>query len=213
MRRTTCAVIIMSLGLSALASGADLPDAPSVRVGDIWHYRQLDGFTNEIQTEASHQVVNMSDSEITVRQVNKGRDSTRSIVIYDRFWNLIDNGALKYEPSAGLNTFPMTLGKVMRKDFRGTILKTGVSAACTEKGQYVGWEKTSVPAGTFDALRLDMEIECRGTGRDTYINKTMTNSWYAPSVNRIVRSESQTIRDGRVREKTALELVRYAPAP
>jgi len=179
----------------------------------MWQYRQLDGFTQEIQGEASHQVVSISNSEITVRQVNKGREGTRSIVIYDRFWNLIDNGAMKYEPSAGLNSFPMTIGKVMRKDFRGTILKTGRSAMCTEKGQYVAWEKTSVPAGTFDALRLDIEIECRGTGMDTYLNKTITNSWYAPSINRIVRSESQTVRDGRVRERTALELVRYAPAP
>ena len=105
----------------------------------------------------------------------------------------------------------MTIGKVLRKEYRGTVLKTGASAVCTSKGQYVGWEKVTVPAGTFDTLRLEEEGECRGTGADAAINKTTTKSWYAPSVNKYVRTESQTVRDGRVREKTGTELVEYSP--
>ena len=210
MLRTACAVTFVWLSLFGLAHGTDLPDAPTVRVGDVWKYNRLDGFTNEIKFEFSRRVVGISDSEITIEQTIKGRAGYR-VIIYDRFWNLIDNGTLKFEPSNGVQSFPVTIGKVLRKEYRGTVLKTGASAVCTSKGQYVGWEKVTVPAGTFDTLRLEDEIECRSTGADAAINKTAHKSWYAPSVNRIVRSESQTLRDGRVREKTCTELVGYYP--
>src|SRR5438128_5331887 len=197
MLRTACAVTFVWLSLFGLAHGTDLPDAPTVRVGDVWKYNRLDGFTNEVTFEFSRRVIGISDSEITVRQETKGRDGFL-IVAYDRFWNLIDDGTLKFEPSNGVQSFPVTIGKVLRKEYREKNIKTGVFSVCTVSGQYVGWEKVTVPAGTFDTLRLEDEIECRSTGADAAINKTAHKSWYAPSVNRIVRSESQTLRDGRV---------------
>ena len=211
MPRTACAVTFILLSLLGWASGADLVDRPSVHVGDTWQYRHIDGFTNEALYEYSRRVLDVSDSEITVRQETKGRDRV-GILIYDRFWNLIDDGAIKYEPSNGVPHFPMTIGKVLKKEYRQKNLKTGAFSVCTVIGQYVGWEKISVPAGTFDTLRLEEQIECRSTGADVAINKTAHKSWYAPSANRIVRSESQTVRDGRVREKTGTELIEYHPA-
>ena len=211
MLRTGWAVTFIYLSLVGLAHGADLAHAPNVRVGDTWKYNQLDGFTNEIKFEFSRRVVGISDSEITIEQTIKGRAGYR-VIIYDRFWNLIDNGTLKFEPSNGVQSFPVTIGKVLRKEYREKNIKTGVFSVCTVSGQYVGWEKVTVPAGTFDTLRLEDEIECRSTGADAAINKTAHKSWYAPSVNKYVRTESQTVRDGRVREKTGTELVEYSPA-
>ena len=211
MLRKAWAVTAMSLALCGLAHSSDLADAPTVRVGDIWKYRQVDGFTKEVDLEFSLRVVDITGSEITTKQEIKGRDGSK-IVIYDRFWNLIDDGNVKYEPFSGLRSFPLTIGKVMRREYRGTTFKTGISIKCTVSGQYEAWENITVPAGTFETLRLEEDIECRGTGTNTATNKTIYKSWYAPSVNRFVRTESQVMSDGRVRVKKGFELVSYSPA-
>ena len=202
---------LLFLGVGSWAHAADLVNAPTVRVGDVWKYNRVDGFTNEVLFEYTRRVVAVSDSEITIRQETKGRDGI-VIMAYDPFWNVIDDGSFKYEPSNGVQTFPAIIGKMMRKEYRVKNLRTGTFAVCRVTGQYVGWEKVAVPAGTFDALRLEDEIECRGTDAEAAINRTAHKSWYAPVVNRLVRSEEQTTRDGRVRNKQAAELVGYYPA-
>jgi len=204
-------LMLLLFGVGNLAHAADVVSQPTVHVGDVWKYNRMDGFTNEVLHEYVRRVVAVSDSEITIRQETKGQEGV-VIIAYDPFWNVIDDGSFKYEPSNGINSFPAIIGKVMKKEYRVKNLKTGSFAACRVSGQYVGWEKVTVPAGTFNALRLEDEIECRGTDAEAAINRTAHKSWYAPVVNRLVRMEEQTTRDGRIRNKQAAELVGYYPA-
>jgi len=83
---------------------------------------------------------------------------------------------------------------------------------CTKLGKYVVKETATVPAGTFDTVRLEAEEECRMTNASATIIRSLQTAWYAPGVNRWVRTTSQNVKDGRVRERISTELVEYSLA-
>jgi hypothetical protein len=72
-----------------------------------------------------------------------------------------------------------------------------------------GWETVEVPAGSFRALRLDIEgawerVDVKASGR------SRTTMWYVPEVKRWVKYEYHDERTG---SHFGEELVRFAPAP
>lgn len=207
-------LIVTLIGFSALslAQAADLTiDKPDVKVGDIWKYRILDGFTNEPKFEINFRTVSISDSEITVRMTWKGNQNSR-LAIFDRQWNMLDDGTAKWDPSRSEFKFPMRVGESWARRYQVTNIKTGATSACISDAKVAANEKVTVPAGTFDTFRLETEIECRSTGNDASLMKYAMKNWYSPEANRSVRQESQTFADGRVRDKSVVELIEYTPA-
>lgn len=71
-------------------------------------------------------------------------------------------------------------------------------------------EKVTVPAGTFDACRIDRDLEIRGNNENEVVTKTHLTTWYAPAVHRFVRRQWTHTRDGRMRGETAMELVSFS---
>ena len=71
------------------------------------------------------------------------------------------------------------------------------------------FEKVSVAAGSFDAYRIERDIEVRNSNANALATQTHIIEWYAPSARRYVRREVTVTRDGRVRSKTAEELIEY----
>lgn len=63
----------------------------------------------------------------------------------------------------------------------------------TTTAQIQGWDKVTVPAGTFKALRLQISGKRATpiTGRNTFSGRFEMNVWYAPDVYRIVRQEQR----------------------
>jgi len=205
--------VLMGILLSAFAGvgagAADLADTPPVHVGDVWKYRQIDDFTGEIKFEFAHRVVDVSSSEILVKETIKSHNIDR-LKVFDRFWNIVDDGTLKFEPAGGIQTFPIPIGRTLRKEYTGTVLKTGVSAVCTKLGKYVVRETVTVPAGTFNTVRLEADEECRMTDASAAIIRSLQTAWYAPGAHRWVRTTTQKLKDGRVRERISTELVEYS---
>ncbi len=73
-------------------------------------------------------------------------------------------------------------------------------------------EKTTVPAGTFDAYRIDIELETRSENANSILTETQITTWYAPAVRRFVRRQITASRDGRVRSKSEDVLTEYGKA-
>ena len=68
----------------------------------------------------------------------------------------------------------------------------------------------TVPAGTFDAYRIENDIETRDTGADANITKGHIITWYSPTAQKYIRRESTTFSGGRVRSNSIDELVEYS---
>ena len=185
-------------------------DTPDVRVGDMWNYRRLDGFTNEEKDQISIQVVEVSDTEITAKQewINtKGK----ALQIFDRQWNFKDNGQGRWNPLRPEYKFPLSIGSDWTQPFQFTNFKSGETFSGLSKAKVIGSEQVSVPAGTYVSFITETQIELRSTNTDVSEIKNTFKVWYAPKVNRAVRLEWQSFSNGRVREKEVMELTKYSP--
>jgi hypothetical protein len=193
----------------AAAAGAPSP-APDVHVGDNWKFRTLDGFTNETQFEATHRVVEINDREIVMEVHNLGKDKT-GIRYFTREWNAVDTDDGKYDPYYPEFKFPLAAGATWSEKYTWLSI-AGVASSGYVTAKVSGPEKVTVPAGSFDAYRIDRDQEVRGNNESAVVTNTHMTTWYAPAVRRFVRREWTVTRDGRVRSKTAMELVEYTLA-
>ena len=167
-------LIVTLIGFSALslAQAADLTiDKPDVKVGDIWKYRILDGFTNEPKFEINFRTVSISDSEITVRMTWKGNQNSR-LAIFDRQWNMLDDGTAKWDPSRSEFKFPMRVGESWARRYQVTNIKTGATSACISDAKVAANEKVTVPAGTFDTIYIKI--------KDKANNDQISEQWVNP---------------------------------
>lgn len=201
MRRRWTAIALL---LIAGRAGADVP-LPDVHVGDKWTFRTLDGFTNEVQVEATSQIVEITDREIVVQVHNLTKDK-RALRYFDREWNAVDNDDGKYDPYYPEFRFPMTGGTHWEQKFT-YLPATGGASAGFVKATVAGPEKVDVPAGTFDAYRIERDQESRASNESAAVSKIHMTTWYAPSVRHFVKREWTTFRDGRVRAKSIVVLV------
>jgi hypothetical protein len=197
------AVILLCV---AEAAGAQI-SAPDVHVGDSWKYRTLDGFTSETQFEASQRVVEINDREIVIELHNLSKDKT-SLRYFTREWNAVDTDDGKYDPYYPEFKFPLDAGVTWSEKYTWLPI-TGVASSGYVKATVSAQEKVTVPAGTFNAYRIDREQEVRGNNENAVITSTHMTTWYAPAVRRFVRRDWTVTRDGRVRSKSSMELVEY----
>jgi hypothetical protein len=193
----------------AEAAGAPSP-APDVHVGDNWKFRTLDGFTNEIQFEATQRVVEINDREIVIELHNLSKDKT-ALHYFTREWNVVDTGDGKYDPYYPEFKFPLAAGVTWSEKYTW-ISGTGVASSGYVAAKVSAQEKVTVPAGTFDAYRIDRDQEVRDNNETAMVTKTHMTTWYSPAARRFVRREWTVTRDGRVRSKAAMELVEYTLA-
>ncbi len=211
MLRKALFVIFLALSCLTLSYAADSVDKPDVHVGDIWRYRSLDGFTNEVKGETTFRVFEVTDSEISTRLEFKGRPN-KGQMIFDRQWNTVDDGVSKYEPNRSDFKFPLNVGSTWKQQAQKTVFTSGTIYSYFTDGKVIGNEKVVVPAGSYDTLKVETDTESRSAGSDGVVTKFVTTAWYSKEVNRFVRMDIQTMANGRVRDKFVMELLEYAPA-
>lgn len=192
-----------------MAANAQSP-APDVRVGDNWKFRTLDGFTNETQFESTQRVVEVNDREIAIELRNLNKDKT-VLRYFTREWNIVDSDDGKYDPYYPEFKFPLAAGATWTEKYT-YLPASGVASSGFVKATVSAQEKVTVPAGTFNAYRIDRDQEVRGNTDTAVVTTTHMTTWYAPAVRRFVRRDWTVTRDGRVRSKTSMELVEYTLA-
>jgi hypothetical protein len=184
--------------------------APEIRVDDTWTYRILDGFTHETQGEVTQRVVEVRESEIVTQLRSSKNDKTR-LRYFTRDWDIIDAGDLKYDPYFPEFKFPLAVGMSWNGKFTSSGNDVNAFSGYLS-AKVAALEKTTVPAGTFDAYRIDIELETRGENANSILTESQITTWYAPAVRRFVRRLVTASRDGRVRSKSEDVLVEYGNA-
>ena len=189
--------------------------APDVHVGDLWHYRTIDGLSRKAGVEFTHRVVDVSDHEIKVR-LESGNSKGSELRSFNRDWNSLNVGHAKFDPYYPGYKFPMSVGLAWKQEFRSTTTN-GRGHSAFLSGKVTALENVTVPAGVFEAYRIESDIEAVSSDPSAQSSKGHKTTWYAPAVKNYVRSESTISSEGRVRSKSIDELVEYSlqdrPAP
>lgn len=207
--RLSLILLITIAPLSAWGDASAVAEKPDVHSGDRWSYQHTDGMTNEPDYTWIVDVVNVSDKEIRARIRKKGQLGSE-IYTYSKDWNPVDISSAKYDPYLASYMFPLQVGKSWNNTADKMLFASGKHGKFFVKGKVLAYEKVTVPAGTFDAYKIQVDTEGFGTDEDANTGKTTEISWYAPAAKRAVRIESTFLRDGRVRRKDISELLEFS---
>jgi hypothetical protein len=160
--------------------------APALpREGDFWRYR---GSNQNGPDAPTYKVTRVTPDSIEISYVSNANEHIT--LVLNANWNAISQKGIKgaddirFVPDASQFSFPLEVGKKWRGSFKG---ECGVLCSFEVDYEYEvrGWEKVTVPAGSFDAIRIE--------GRDNYrhafgITSIGTRStWLAPEIKHPVK--------------------------
>lgn len=197
--------LLIASVLGLLVSGCAVPPAytpqdapasvaaPQVKVSDYWEYAVRDGYTDIPRGLYRYEVVRSDASGVTVQVTHEGR--AVDTLLYAPGWNgrempLPNTQRLRYEPSFAAYAYPLEPGKTWRNVVRATDVATGRVYNTHVYGKVVGWERITVPAGQFDALRIQREVFAGNSDSRRTQEEIRETDWYVPSVRRTVRSQT-----------------------
>jgi len=168
-------------------------ERPDIRVGDQWKYQITESYTGEKRTvtmgvvTVNENFIYTQSSQSALAALNPSTTGG-AFDVWNHNWNQVRQGEIEYAPFYPSMQFPLETGK----KWSGTV-KFDVSHGKMVhqlEAQVAGWERVTVPAGTFDAVKItlsgDFKIE-RSIGSGTIRDVV----WYAPAIRQIVKKEVQ----------------------
>lgn len=230
--RSVAATALLSWAVPLLA-GAQTIDAPVLHTGDSWSYRDTieRGANGWSQSVDEFSVVRVTKSGIYFTRKTSGSTQPPSEMIAGLDWSRIRNVNGKETVVNQPFAFPLSVGKQWQvsytednpnKRFRSERHETTASV--------IGYESIEVPAGIFNALKIEVEGHWTAdleptqtvvqgaestqseTRMVTDVKKATTGQatgriykvfWYAPEVKRWVKSIEETYASNGVRDERA----------
>jgi len=164
-------------------------ERPDVRLGDRWTYR-VTNLLNKTTRSSTLETTAVTASRIeTRRTAGDGTTADQGVVEeWDRDWNLLQAAGVQFKPSYPTFRFPLEKDK----SWSGSVSWTG-SGVTTQhdlKLRVAGWERVTVPAGSFDAIRVNVRGYIHTTTGSGFGQGTIKDTmWYAPAIRQIVKHE------------------------
>lgn len=178
--------------------------APSIATGAHWRYVVHDAYTGLPRGTRDFVVTKIDGDIMTLAVTHQGPQSGTETRLYTRGLNLVygpmeNDQVYTFNPPLLLLPFPLHARQHWRVAATGTRSDAGSGVYGADRrtatrvyGDVTGWQRVTVPAGTFDTLRIERNIylgDWDYMRSQTYITET---DWYAPSIGRIVRHEESS---------------------
>ena len=168
--------------------------APTYRVGDRWVYEASDGFRAPTTWVETHEVLSVNAEGITVRITQRGdqTNNVRTEVLAApglvTSGSVYDNETRRFAQPLQRYNFPMAPGRVWNQWVDNLNDTTHREGAINRYVVVGGWQKITTPAGTFDAIQLNVIM--RLDDDEFWRGPTTCDDrvWYAPAVRAFVRA-------------------------
>jgi hypothetical protein len=121
-----------------------------------------------------------------------------------------NSGIWRYTPNDGTGIrAPLAVGKTW--SFKATDLNStaGVSWRRSGTAKVVAQESVTTRAGTFDTFKIETSLQFQNSNDPTKKYQAVFQIWYAPVIDHWVKRSFVSRSEGRVREKSTIELVEY----
>lgn len=168
-----------------IAHATDAAERPAYKVGDTWKYGRTDLWRNERTEGWTLTVGGVADGQVRFDGLNELKETFR--LFHTLEGNYVAGGRTSIKPFVPQLSFPLAVGKAWEGSYEWTNLQ-GVTGSTTLKVKVLGREQVTVPAGTFDAFKIEYQGSFTRSG--SFGTGSMHSVyWYAPAVKRIVREE------------------------
>jgi len=195
-------LLFMSL-LAGCASGpAYTPaNAPAsvgptpVKVGDFWEYRITDAYTGFDRGVQRYEVSHSDANRVVVDVTHDGRRVDTQV--YSAGWNGLEHPLtnlqrFRYDPAFPAYAYPLQPGKTWYTVVKATDPVTRETYRVHTRGKVVGWERIKIPAGEFDALRVQRYVYAGNSDARRTQEEIVETDWYVPAVRRAAMSEASS---------------------
>ncbi|MEP7061039.1 MAG: hypothetical protein ABI881_01490 [Betaproteobacteria bacterium] len=185
------------------AAGPPAP-APDIRVGDRWVYHVADGFRTPVEWDETQQVIAAGANGYTVRVTCKG--PTVNLVRTEEWASpgVVRTGAAMDIETRRFITpllrykYPLTPGTSWSQNVDNFNENTRKEGEFNYYARVGGWKPVTVPAGTFDAIFLNVLMRMDDEEFWRWPTECNYGIWYAPAVGALVeeRKEAQYLEKG-----------------
>lgn len=196
---SACASSGIGLGFPECVPDQRIAEAPKVKAGDTWTYRQTDDYTGIDQGTIRIEATGSDANEIQAQLTRSGGPVSREFYdaqwgwksVSNRGWDWLSRLAygsqtVEFRPAFGSMPFPLQIGNAWSDTVIAINPATRAQIPIQLSSNVRCWEKITVPAGTFTALRIERTAYIQ----DVAWNKSQTTlrmvDWYLPAVNRVV---------------------------
>jgi len=204
-------LLIAGLPISAGAQASAVAEPPTPKVGEVWKYQQVDLWNNSQLDVWEDELVEIQADGLVFRS-KSSKDATPKTRYNGRGLapcrKMRDSDA---EMCDGAFAFPLRVGGKHSYDKRPWRNGDGHNSADCEVKDV---EKVTVPAGTFDAFRVD----CQGAWQRVFgeglrkSGRTEESHWYSPTVNSLVKSIYRSYTgSGKLYTQEQTELTEFTP--
>lgn len=183
-------------------------ERPTLKVGDSWSYQRTDLWTNA-KVDGNSELTVRSISDQTITLSGKGFNQSS---FSNRRENLDGNPSPTVRGLPQLEAyrkFPLIDGESW--EFKYLWVNGDFEGDASEKCKVKGTEKTTVPAGEFDTIK----IVCEGywTSTNGGGGSQENTIWYSPKIKRGVKFVFKSWQGSRLNTQRSDELVSYKLAP
>ena len=201
-RFVTMSFVVATLALAGCAAGpggagsGPPAEAPAYRVGDRWLYHGVDGFRVKLEWDETHEVAAIGPDGITARVTARGLTPN---VARTELWSAPgrvkvgaicgDNQTRRFAVQLERYEFPLAAGEVWNQWVGNYNEGTRESGQINHWVRVNGWEKVATPAGTFDAISMQVFMRLDDETFWRYATTCNYAVWYAPAVRGVVREE------------------------
>lgn len=199
--------MFLSFALAALIGGcatesAYIPkDAPpsvaaaQVKPGDFWEYSVRDAYTGFDRGLRRYEVSYAGPDRIAVDVTHNGERVDTEL--YDPGWNGLEHPLtnlqrFNYSPAFPAYAYPLVPGKTWYTVVDATDPVTQRRHKVHTQGKVVGWERIRVPAGEFDALRIQRYVFAGNSDARRTQEEISETDWYVPVLRRTARTEAHS---------------------
>ena len=193
-------VSILALALLASPATAQKADRPSVKVGDQWRFETRLGPAGVKSSDIVRVITSVTPSRV------EGTENGQPLVMTPDLNNI--ESPRRKDSDLRLLSFPLAVGKQWKFTDDYEIMFENVPSRGNFSAKVVGYGKVRVPAGEFDAFKL----EAKGkwvTGGAT--GEASLTYWYAPAARAVVKIEERWYKN--VSTHSTRELVEFKLQP
>jgi len=218
-RRAALSLIAALPGCARLAAPAG-PSIETVRVppaGTVLRYATRDGYSGAPLEEArwSFTASGSRFDHLGYQEAGSGGfgQSLAPMVarLYDAHgtllgWERADGSSTRFDPGLRVLPVPLAPGDRLRQD---VIARTGPQSRAVVMVLRVGhWERITVPAGTWEALRIDRDLWLGDREFHRTETRRIETDWYAPEVGAVIRASEDS-----AHQDLLMSRPRFGPLP
>jgi hypothetical protein len=166
-----------------------------VKVGDFWEYAVRDAYTGLERGLHRYEVSHVEPGRVVVDVTRDGQRLDSAI--YSAGWNGLEHPLpnlqrFRYQPAFPAYAYPLDPGKSWYTVVDATDPVTRETYKVHIQGKVLGWERITVPAGAFDALKIQRYVFAGNSTAVKSQEEIAETDWYVPALGRVARTQASS---------------------